>query len=63
MEYGNGDTYHEQKHRIIIKNKSLEYLLEEILDKGLLLYIISKDLARETYWKHGCDERVGTKES
>ena len=50
--------YYKQKHRFVISNESLEYLIEEVLCKGLPWYIISKDAARETCWKHGYDERV-----
>lgn len=38
--------------------KILEHLLEEVLSKKLPWYIINKNMARETCWKHGYDERV-----
>lgn len=50
--------YSKQKHTSVISNKSLEYLLEEVLGKKLPWYIIDENVARETCWKHGYDERV-----
>lgn len=50
--------YYKQKNRFVISNKSLEYLREEVLSKKLPWYIINKNMARETCWKHGYDEKV-----